>query len=172
MFSELGSSSLIFNLSNYFKSWRHDLPLLSLWRGFWHWKTRSGVFSQGCFAEYSLSTKFIHCIPGKGKRSMIQGKLWKYRGCPFAAIPAISLFCSQVQSVHPRLSYSTRMAVTCPLLQVILQIGISHEAEQSEHPGWSSVPTTAEEGRLGLPCQQSMGLSPRSSPGLLTFLPC
>lgn len=130
-----------------------------------------GVFSQGCFAAYSLSTKFIHCIPGKGNRAMIQAKLWKYGGFPFAAIPAVSLFCSQVQSVHPWLNYSARMAVPCPLPQVILQIGASHEAEQSEHPGWSSVPTRAEQGRLGLPCRRSTGLSPRSSPGLLTFLP-
>lgn len=165
MFSELGSFSLIFNSSNYFKSWRHNLPLLSLWRGFWHWSTQSEFFHRVVLQHIPFQQN-LYTIPGKGKRSMIQAKLWKYRGIPFAAIPAVSLFCSQVQSVHPRLNYSTRMAVTSPLLQAILQIGVSCEAEQSEHPGWSSMPTTAEQGHLGMPCRRSTGPEPTLEPGL------
>lgn len=52
----LSSSSLIFHLSNYCKSWRHDLPLLIVQRGFWHCKTQLG-FPRSCFAVYSLSTR-------------------------------------------------------------------------------------------------------------------
>lgn len=69
----------------------------------------------------------------------------------FAAIPAVSLFYSQVRRAHPRLNYSMMTTVTCPLLGFLLQIGLRHEREESEHPGWSSVPTTVEEGCLGLP---------------------
>lgn len=172
MFSELGSFSLIFNSSNYFKSWRQDLRLLSLWRGFWHWNTQSGFFHRLVLQHIPFQQNSYTVFLAKGREQWSKQNSGNME--VFLLQQFLSFHCSvhRSRSVHPRLNYSTGMAITCLPLQVTLQTEVSHKAEQSEHPGWSLVPTRAEQGCLGLPCRRSTGLSPRSSPGLLTFLPC
>lgn len=61
MFTELhwlwALLSLIFNFSNYFKSWSHDHPLFSVWRGF-SWDLH-GVVLQHILFQQKLYISFL-----------------------------------------------------------------------------------------------------------------
>lgn len=134
--------------------------------------THSWGFFTGLFCSIFPFNKIYILYSWQSKESRDPSKTWEIQR---------SSFCSN--SCHYIVLFT---GPECPS-QVKLQpkdgsymlTPSSSTANRSKPWGWALRASclelcapAAEQGRLGLPCRRSTGLSPGSSPGLLTFLPC